>query len=150
MMKNKAYRDSIKRSPYKSIFDGDVKVGLKSSYLPSEIIDDVLNAEHLEELIKNQEVQEQSINATQSEERVVSSADLKISDVECSENELNKLGKELFLKYSQEINAMGVSTENKSSQINELLVAKDLKNVIVKQNMEPKNVFAKLQIFDIL
>lgn len=78
LMKNRAYHDGIKRSPYKAMFGCDVKVGLKSSDLPSEIIDYVVTEEQLEELITNQKEQEQSIDETQSEEGVISSAECEM------------------------------------------------------------------------
>lgn len=38
-MKNSAYHSGIKRSPYTAMFGTELKVGLTSSSLPSEIID---------------------------------------------------------------------------------------------------------------
>nr|XP_022912037.1 KRAB-A domain-containing protein 2-like [Onthophagus taurus] len=62
LMKNRAHHAGIKRSPYKAMFGCEVKVGLKSSLFPSEVIDNISTEEELEELLRKQEECEQSID----------------------------------------------------------------------------------------
>lgn len=78
LMKNRAHHDGIKRSPYKAMFGCDVKVGLKSSGFPSEVIDNVSTEEELEELLRNQQEREQSIDDIQSGEEMVLSDECEI------------------------------------------------------------------------
>ncbi|KAK9744429.1 hypothetical protein QE152_g7791 [Popillia japonica] len=52
------------------MFGCDVKLGLKSSGFPPEVIDNVSTEEELEELVRNQQEREQSIDDTQSREEM--------------------------------------------------------------------------------
>ncbi|CAG4932138.1 unnamed protein product [Parnassius apollo] len=51
--KNLAYHDGIKRTPYKAMFGSEIKVGLKSSYLPHEVTNHLTTEEDLQEVIDN-------------------------------------------------------------------------------------------------
>ncbi|CAG5024424.1 unnamed protein product [Parnassius apollo] len=52
LMKNRAYHHGIKRPPYQAMFGCDVKVGLRSSALPTETIENIENEEDLEQILK--------------------------------------------------------------------------------------------------
>ena len=51
VMKYRAYHEGIKCSPYEAIFGQPVKVGLKTSNLPDDAIDDIFAEEELEKII---------------------------------------------------------------------------------------------------
>lgn len=50
-MKNRAYHDGIKCSPYEAMFGQPMKCGLKTSNLPDDVIEDISTEEELEALI---------------------------------------------------------------------------------------------------
>ncbi|XP_030765291.1 KRAB-A domain-containing protein 2-like [Sitophilus oryzae] len=50
-MKNSALHSGIKRSPYEAMFGRKPKIGLKTSNVPLEAIDDVTTEEHLENIV---------------------------------------------------------------------------------------------------
>ena len=58
-MKNRAYHKGIKCSPYEAMFGQPMKVGLKTSNLPDDAIDDIF-AEELEKIISGQDGDEQN------------------------------------------------------------------------------------------
>ena len=60
VMKNRAYHESIKCSPYKVMFGQPMKVGLKTSILPDDAIDDVFAEEELEKIISGQDGDKQN------------------------------------------------------------------------------------------
>ena len=49
VMKNRAYHEGIKCSPYEPMFGQPMKVGLKTSNLPDDVIDDIFTEEELRE-----------------------------------------------------------------------------------------------------
>ncbi|CAG5037651.1 unnamed protein product [Parnassius apollo] len=53
LKKNSAYHDGIKRTAYKATFGSEIKVGLKSSYLPHEVTNHLTTEEDLQEVIDN-------------------------------------------------------------------------------------------------
>ena len=55
VMKNRAYREGMKCSPYEAMFGQPMKVGLKTSDLPDDAIDDILAEEELEKIISGQD-----------------------------------------------------------------------------------------------
>ena len=59
-MKNRAYHEYIKCSPYKAMFDQPVKVGLKTSNLPDDAIADIFAEKELEKIISGQDEDEQN------------------------------------------------------------------------------------------
>lgn len=52
LMKNRAYHDGIKRSPYMAMFGTDVKIGLSSSLLPAEAVEKLTTEQELEEILQ--------------------------------------------------------------------------------------------------
>ena len=58
VMKNIAYHEGIKCSPYEAMFVQPMKVGLKSSNLPDHAIDDIFAEEELEKIISGQDADE--------------------------------------------------------------------------------------------
>ena len=60
VMKNSAYHESIKCSPYQAMFGQPMKVGLKTSNLPDNAIDDIFAKEKLEKIISGQDRDEQN------------------------------------------------------------------------------------------
>lgn len=52
-MKNRAYHQGIKRSPYEAMFGCPAKVGLKSTSLPENVINDIESEEDLMKLLQN-------------------------------------------------------------------------------------------------
>lgn len=52
LMKNRALHPAIKMSPYETLFGCEVKVGLSTSNLPKEIIDNLENEEQLKEIVE--------------------------------------------------------------------------------------------------
>ena len=59
-MKNRAYHEGIKCSPYEAMFDQPMKVGLKTSYLPDDVIDNIFAEEDLEKIVSDQDGDEQN------------------------------------------------------------------------------------------
>lgn len=57
LMKNRALHSGIKTSPYEALFGCKVKVGLSTSNLPKEVIDNLENEEQLLEIIEKNELQ---------------------------------------------------------------------------------------------
>ena len=55
VMKNRAYREGMKCSPYEAMFGQPMKVGLKTSDLPDDAIDDIFAEEELEKIISGQD-----------------------------------------------------------------------------------------------
>jgi hypothetical protein len=51
-MKNRALHSGIKQSPYKAIFGTEPKVGLTTSTLPSEVVQNMEDKDELEEVIE--------------------------------------------------------------------------------------------------
>ena len=60
VIKNRAYQEGIKCSPYEAIFGQPMKVGLKTSNLPDDAIDDIFAKEELEKIISGQDGDEQN------------------------------------------------------------------------------------------
>ena len=60
VMKNRAYHKGIKCSPYEAMFGRPTKVGLKTSNLPDDAIDDIFAEEVLEKIIFGQDGDEQN------------------------------------------------------------------------------------------
>ena len=58
VMKNIAYHEGIKCSPYEAMFVQPMKVGLKPSNLPDHAIDDIFAEEKLEKIISGQDADE--------------------------------------------------------------------------------------------
>ena len=48
VMKNRAYHEGVKCSPYEAMFGQPMKVGSKTSNLPDDAIDDIFGKEELE------------------------------------------------------------------------------------------------------
>ena len=59
-MKNRAYHEGIKCSSYEAMFGQPMKVGLKTSNLPDDAIDDIFAEEELEKIISGQDGDEQN------------------------------------------------------------------------------------------
>lgn len=57
LMKNRALHSGIKMSPYEALFGCKVKVGLSTSNLPKEVIDNLENEEQLLEVFEKNELQ---------------------------------------------------------------------------------------------
>ena len=51
VMKNREYHEGIKWTPYEAMFGQPMKVGLKTSNLPDEAIDDIRTEEELKAII---------------------------------------------------------------------------------------------------
>ena len=60
VMKSRAYHERIKCSPYEAMFGQPVKVGLKTSNLSDDAIDDIFAEEELEKIISGQDGDEQN------------------------------------------------------------------------------------------
>ena len=60
VMKNRAYHEGIKCSPYEAMFGQPMKVGLKTSNLPDDAIDDIFAEDELEKIISGQDGDEQN------------------------------------------------------------------------------------------
>lgn len=69
-MKNRAYHQSIKCSPYEAMFGQPVKVGLKASNLPGEAIQSLRSEEDLEGILSLNVSgsREEDMNETQGDE----------------------------------------------------------------------------------
>lgn len=65
LMKNRAYHHGIKRSPYQAMFGCDVKVGLRSSNLPAEVIEYIQNEEDLEKFVNETDTDINKENETE-------------------------------------------------------------------------------------
>lgn len=61
-MKNRAYHEGIKCSPYEAMFGSPMKVGIASSAIPKDMIGLLRSEEDLENLLHSQENMEQNIN----------------------------------------------------------------------------------------
>ena len=59
-MKNRAYQEGIKCWLYKAMFGQPMKVGLKTSNLPDDAIDDIFAEEELEKIISGQDGDKQN------------------------------------------------------------------------------------------
>ena len=59
-MKNRAYHEGIKCSSYEAIFGQPMKLGLKTSNLPEDTIDDIFAEEELKKIISGQDGDEQN------------------------------------------------------------------------------------------
>lgn len=57
LMKNRALHSGIKMSPYEALFGCKVKVGLSTSNLPKEVVDNLENEEQLVEIFEKNELQ---------------------------------------------------------------------------------------------
>ena len=60
IMKNRAYHEGIKCLSYEAMFGQPMKVGLKTSNLPDDAIDDIFAEEELEKIISGQDGDEQN------------------------------------------------------------------------------------------
>lgn len=60
-MKNRALHAGIKRSPYEAMFGQPAKVGLTSSSLPHEVLSSINSEEDLENILKNINCNEESV-----------------------------------------------------------------------------------------
>ena len=60
VIKNRAYQEDIKCSPYEAMFGQPMNVGLKISNLPDDAIDDIFAKEELEKIISSQDGDEQN------------------------------------------------------------------------------------------
>ena len=60
VMKNSAYHEGIKCSPYEAMFGQPMKVGLKTSNLADDAIDDIFTEEGSEKIISGQDGDEQN------------------------------------------------------------------------------------------
>ena len=88
VMKNRAYHQGIKCSPYEAILGQPIKVGLKTSHLPDDAIDDIFAEEKLEKIISGQDGNEQN---DPTEDPTVEENDLPdISDAEGSVSEFQE------------------------------------------------------------
>ena len=88
VMKNRAYHEGIKCSPYEAMFGQPMKVGLKTSNLPDDAIDDIFAEEELEKIISGQDGDEQN---DPTEDPTVEENDLPdITDAEGSVLEFQK------------------------------------------------------------
>ena len=59
-MKNRAYHEGIKYSPYEVMFGQPVRVGLKTSNIPDDAVYDISGEEELEKIISGQDGDEQN------------------------------------------------------------------------------------------
>ena len=59
-MKNRAYQEDIKCSPYEAIFGQPMKAGLKTSDLTDDAIEDIFVREELQKIISGQDGDEQN------------------------------------------------------------------------------------------
>jgi len=53
LMKNRAFHSGIKRSPYQAMCGNDIKIGLSTSILPPEAINNISSEEDLEKVLQN-------------------------------------------------------------------------------------------------
>lgn len=53
LMKNRTFHSGIKRSPYQAMFGSDIKIGLLTSILPPETINNISSEEDLENILQN-------------------------------------------------------------------------------------------------
>ena len=60
IMKNRAYHEGIKCLSHEAMFGQPMKVGLKTSNLPDDAIDDIFAEEELEKIISGQDGDEQN------------------------------------------------------------------------------------------
>ena len=60
VMKNWAYHESIKCSPYEVIFGQPIKVGLQTSNLPDDEIEDIFTEEELEKVVSGEHEDKQN------------------------------------------------------------------------------------------
>ena len=60
VVKNRAYHEGIKCSPYEAMFGQPMKTGLKTSNLPGDATDDIFAEEELEKIISGQGGDEQN------------------------------------------------------------------------------------------
>ena len=82
VMKNRAYHEGIKCSPYEAMFGKPMKVGLKTSNLPADAIDDIFAEKELEKIISGQDGDERN---DPTEDPTVEENDLPdVTDVEGS------------------------------------------------------------------
>jgi len=52
LMKNRAFHSGIKRSPYQAMFGSDIKIGLSTSILPPETINNISSEKDLENVLQ--------------------------------------------------------------------------------------------------
>lgn len=58
-MKNRAFHSGIKRSPYEALFGCKARVGLSTSSLPDDVLQDVETEEELEKIIESVQTTQQ-------------------------------------------------------------------------------------------
>lgn len=59
LMKNRAFHSGIKRSPYEALFGCKARVGLSTSSLPDDVLQDVETEEELEKIIESVQTTQQ-------------------------------------------------------------------------------------------
>ena len=75
-MKNRAYHAGIRRSPYDALFGSKVEVGLSTSRVPQDILENIVTEEELDDIVNT---------------------------IEESENEFEELFPNMNLKYKSKI-----------------------------------------------
>lgn len=84
-MKNRAYHSGIKQSPYKALFGIEPRVGLSTSTLPQEIINDIQDEDDLRKVIED----DRNVNLTEDSDDNVAEVSNQ-EKVSSSENDIHK------------------------------------------------------------
>jgi hypothetical protein len=95
-MKNRAFYSGIKQSPYKAMFGIEPRVGMTTSTLPSEVVQNIEDEDELEEVIEQINAQQEQTENGEEEEEVVAGTSLRVYSArkEAHEN-LNKQAKRM-------------------------------------------------------
>ena len=130
VMKNRAYHEGIKCSPYEAMFGQPMKVGLKTSNLPDDAIDDIFAEEELEKIISGQDGDEQN---DPTEDPTVEENDLPdITDAEGSVLEFQEETYEEYVSSTEMVTEVLLSPSICAQRKNKITE----KRKIVKSNLQ--------------
>lgn len=88
-MKNRGYHAGIRQSPYKAMFGIEPRIGLSSTKMPADLLQNLTTEEDLEHLLDSQEIQNQNDLHINSQDQTVIEKD-KSHEQELDEQEIHE------------------------------------------------------------
>lgn len=106
LMKNRAFHDGIKQTPYEALFGVKMRLDLKTSSLPGDLINSMESEEQLSELVSSADIVEPVLKKLKVSRELNENAEveiLEISNYDTQENDIFDINE--FPIYLENINA---------------------------------------------
>lgn len=116
MMKNRSYHEGIKQSPYEALFGSQMKLGLKTSNLPDEAINNLQYEEELEDIIN-----EATLNAVDEAISLSHSEEIIADFEELNDDNLGEVI-DCLVTENGELREINLETEEENNNLNSLKV----------------------------